>query len=192
MGYEQRDWQAREEVLSQFGRRKRYAQDRYRQFVGEGISLGRREELGGGGSRRKGEKVVEDAGEASDPRVLGSGRFVQRVLADEEKVLLRQNLLRKKKRGLRELLVMVSKEFGAAEEELIGGGRRRILAVARSVFCRLATRELGATGRQLSEMLQITPAAVYYSIGRGERILEKENRLQENVRNYLNNLTTSP
>jgi predicted transcriptional regulator len=49
----------------------------------------------------------------------------------------------------------------------------------------LATRELGATGRQLSEMLQITPAAVFYSIGRGEKILEKDNRLQENVKNYL-------
>ena len=125
MGYEQRDWQAKEEVLSQFGRRKRYAKDRYRQFVGEGISLGRREELGGGGSRRKGEKVVEDAVEGSDPRVLGSGRFVQRVLADEEKVLLRQNLLKRKKRDLRALLAIVSKEFGAAEEELRGGGRRR-------------------------------------------------------------------
>jgi len=192
MGYEQRDWQAKEEVLSQFGRRKRSAQDRYRQFVGEGISLGRREELGGGGSRRKGEKVVEEGVEASDPRVLGSGRFVQRVLAEEEKVLLRQNLLKRKKRGLRSLLAIVSKEFGAAEEELTGGGRRRILAAARSVFCRLATRELGATGRQLSEMLQITPAAVFYSIGRGEKILEKDNRLQENVKNYLNNLTTSP
>ncbi len=192
MGYEQRDWQAKEEVLSHVGRRKRYAQDRYRQFVGEGISLGRREELGSGGSRRRGEKVVEDAGEASDPRVLGSGRFVHRVLADEEKVLLRQNLLKRKKRDLRALLAIVSKEFGAAEEELTGGGRRRILAAARSVFCRLAARELGATGRQLSEILQITPAAVFYSIGRGERILGMDNRLEENVKNYLNNLTTSP
>ena len=75
---------------------------------------------------------------------------------------------------------------------MTGGGRRRNLAAARSVFCRLATRELGATGRQLSEMLQITPAAVFYSIGRGEKILEKDNRLQENVKNYLNTLTTSP
>jgi chromosomal replication initiation ATPase DnaA len=105
---------------------------------------------------------------------------------------LRQNLLKRKKRGLRSLLAIVSKEFGAAEEELTGGGRRRILAAARSVFCHLATRELGATGRQLSEMLQITPAAVFYSIERGERILEKDDRLQENVKNYLNNLTPSP
>ena len=192
MGYEQRDWQAMEEVLYQFGRRKRYARDRYRQFVEEGILLGKREELGGGGSRGKGEEVVEDAGEASDPRVLGSGKFVQRVLADEEKVLLNQNLLKRKKRGLRALLAIVSKEFGATEEELTGGGRRRILAAARSVFCCLATRELGATGRQLSEMLQITPAAILYSIGRGERILARDNRLQENVKSYLNNLTTSP
>jgi len=146
MGYVQKDWQAKEEVLSHFGRRKRSAQDRYRQFVGEGISLGRREELGGGGSRRKGEKVVEKGGEVSDPRVLGSGSFVRRVLAEEEKVLLRQNLLKRKKRDLQSLLAIVGKEFGAAEEELTGGGRRRILAAARSVFLSFGRPGTGSDG----------------------------------------------
>ncbi len=192
MGHGQRGWQATTEVLAQFGGRKRHAQDRYRQFVEEGIVLGRREELGRGGSTRKKDRMIEEAGEATDPRVLGSGRFVQRVLEDEERALLRQARLKSKERNLRALLSIVGKEFGAAEEELKGGGRRRIIAIARSVFCRMANRELGTTGRQLSEMLQITPAAVFYSIERGERILAEDTLLQKNLEHYLNKLTTSP
>ncbi len=44
------------------------------------------------------------------------------------------------------------REFGVTEEELIGGTRRLAISGARSVFCHLATRELGATGH-LSGMI---------------------------------------
>jgi len=45
--------------------------------------------------------------------------------------------------------------------------------VARSVFCHLATRMLGATGRQLSEILQITHATVLYSFVPGRRFYKR-------------------
>lgn len=192
MGYEERLWQATEEILSYFGRRRGVARKRYRQFVGEGIPLGRRAELTGGGSRGRGEKMEGERIGSSDPRVLGSGRFVERLLAEEEKVIRERNLLKRKKIGLEAFLAGVSRELGMTGEELTGGGRRRAITTARSVFCYLATRELGATGRQLSEALQITPASIHYSVERGKKILEESDRLEERLKDYLNNLTTSP
>ena len=56
MGYESRPWQAREEVLSYFSGRQGAARKKYRQFIFEGISTGRREELTGGAKRQGGQK----------------------------------------------------------------------------------------------------------------------------------------
>src|SRR4030042_830622 len=54
MGRESRPWQAREEVLSYFGAREAVAKRRYRQFVFEGIGLGKRGELSTGRESREG------------------------------------------------------------------------------------------------------------------------------------------
>jgi putative transposase len=192
MGYEKRDWQTTEEVLSYFGRKRSYARRKYRQFVSEGISFGRREELTSGGNKGREEKIDGEMLVRSDPRVLGSDKFVEMLLASDDRMMRERNVLKRKKIGLEACLALVSKELGLTEEELIGGGRRRTVTVGRSVFCHLATRMLGATGRQLSEILQITPAAVLYSLVRGEKILREKSLLRERFNNYLNNLTTSP
>jgi len=191
MGYQKRDWNATEEVFSCFGRKMSYARSKYRQFVAEGISFGRREELTGGGNKGRGEKINREIFVRSDPRVLGSEKFVEMLLAGDDMTMRERNVLRRKKVGLETFLVLVSKEFGLTEGELVGGGRRRRVSEARSVFCHLATRMLGATGRQLSEILQITPAAVLYSLARGEKILRENSLLRKRFDNYLNKLTTS-
>lgn len=88
MGYQRREWQDTDCVLSYFGKgvgRRR----NYLEFVSEGIKMGRRPELVGGGLirsmggwvgvlglRRRGKKT------ASDERILGDGEFVQRVLEE--------------------------------------------------------------------------------------------------------------
>jgi chromosomal replication initiation ATPase DnaA len=113
-------------------------------------------------------------------------------LASDDRMMRERNVLKRKKIGLETCLALVSKELGLTQEELIGGGRRRTVTVARSVFCHLATRMLGATGRQLSEILHITPAAVLYSLVRGDKILRERPLLRERFNNYLNKLTTSP
>ena len=49
MGQVKRDWQDTDTVLSYFGRRKKGAILGYENYVGEGVSQGRRPELVGGG-----------------------------------------------------------------------------------------------------------------------------------------------
>ena len=78
-------------MLSQFGNREGDAKSAYRRFVGEGVELGRRPEMVGGGlirsvrgwaevksQRRRGKP------ELADERILGSGDFVERVIREAE------------------------------------------------------------------------------------------------------------
>ncbi|MCX5867867.1 MAG: transposase [Proteobacteria bacterium] len=92
LGKRKASWQEVDDVLGRFAEKLGPARRKYRIFVEEGVSQGRRPELQGGGlirslggweeakkPRRKGERILSDA------RVLGSGDFVQKVLKGGEK-----------------------------------------------------------------------------------------------------------
>jgi putative transposase len=192
MGRQERTWQASQEVLSYFGSRERTARVKYRQFVSEGIGEGRRAELTGSGAGRRGEKGRGREEELMDVRVLGSGGFVEEMLAEEERRVRERTILRRKRIDVQGLTDLIAKGYGVKFEEVIGGGRRREISQARSVLCYCAIRELGLPGRRLSELLRITPAAVHFATERGERLLEKNSSLNKSLRSYLINLTTSP
>lgn len=71
-------------MLRYFGEDLKTARKKYREFVSEGISKGRREELRGGGLIRSAGGSIfgvhnEDR-ELSDDRILGSGDFVAEAL----------------------------------------------------------------------------------------------------------------
>ena len=78
MGMEQRAWQARDEVLSYFGRTEGVAQRRYRRFVFEGIGLGKRGELSTGRGKKDGEIVGREGTDTGDSRILGKARLWRR------------------------------------------------------------------------------------------------------------------
>jgi len=170
MGYQKRPWQAREEGLSYFGGREGMAKRSYRRFVLEGLSLGRREELTTGSRKvKKGDK--ESAGRP-DPRVLGSETFMKKILEQQERRNQDQGLAKKKGIGIEGLMGRAAKEFGVTVEEITGGSQRWAVCGARSVFCYLASRDLGLTGRELSRMLHLTPAAIHYAVIRGQKLLK--------------------
>ena len=97
MGYEKRDWQTTEGVLSYFGRKRSYARSKYRQFVADGITIGRRKELTSGGNRGRREENDAEIFVKSDPRVLGSDRFVEMLLAGDDRMAQERNALKRKK-----------------------------------------------------------------------------------------------
>jgi putative transposase len=192
MGNQRRPWQAKEEVLLYFGQTEGPARRKYRQFIQEGLSWGKREELAG--NRLRGRKRKEDQEIAGrfDYRVLGSGAFVERLLAEEDEVVRERARLKRKRVDVEEFLNLIGKEFGVSKEEMIDGGQRQVITKARSIFCYLSSRQLGWTGKQLSAVLHITPAAIHYAVVRGEKLLRADSALEEHLRNYLTNLTTSP
>jgi len=67
---------------------------------------------------------------SSDPIVLGSGRFVERLLREEEKLIREWTFLKRKKISLETLVAIMSKELDVTGKELTGGGWRRAISAA--------------------------------------------------------------
>jgi len=191
MGTVSRPWQERDEILSYFGKKERVARRRYRQFVLEGIGLGKRGELSTGRENKDVRKASGKGLGKGDSRILGGASFLKEVLAGAERLTQEQMQLRRKRVDVERILGFIERELGVTREEIIGGGRRREISAARSAFCYVCLR-LGLTGRQLSEALRISPAGVHLASVRGEVFVEENTEFEKSLTNYLNNLTTSP
>ncbi len=161
-----REWQSRDYVLSYFGR-GRGGRRNYLKFVEEGILLGRKPELVGGGLvrslggwssvialRRRGEKQV------SDERILGDGDFVEAILA-ESGGMGKENLrIGQKKVSLWSLAEVVCKEHGVALKELRSGSRRHVVVEARQELSRLAVMDHGYSGAEVARYLGVTNSCI--------------------------------
>ncbi len=172
LGHRPQPWHDRRGVLGWFGASERAAVRRYRLFVREGIPLGRRPDLVGGGlvrsaggwaavrSRRRRKEPT-----LGDPRILGSGDFVARlfreaaarhaaslrraVTSQEIDAILRANCIR----------------YHVEMAELQQGGRRGALSrvraeiahelvVRRGVSLATAARHLGVSTTAVSKILR--------------------------------------
>lgn len=167
MGRRELQGQATDEILSRFGRGIKETRSRYRSFVEDGISQGRRDEFAGGGMRRS--RVLAEAGEAEeafDARVLGSGAFVEQLR--ESEALERPAAMM----PLDELTRKVAEAFGVEVEALRLRKRNRQLTDARSVFCYIAVREMGYNGVEVGKGLKISRAGVSAAASRGEALVQ--------------------
>jgi len=190
MGYQKREWQDTEYVLSFFGKvvgRRR----KYLQFVKEGIKVGRRPELVGGGLirsmggwsgvlalRRRGEKA------ASDERILGDGEFVERVLEEWDEIGKANLRLTGVRRSLSLLAQQVCENWGVTIEELKSGSRRRVVLESREEFSQMAVKGFGYSGAEVARYLGVTGSCV-------TRIVA-ERQLTEGVRLKYQNLQARP
>ena len=161
-----REWQSRDYVLFYFGR-GRGGRRNYLKFVEEGILLGRKPELVGGGLvrslggwssvialRRRGEKQV------SDERILGDGDFVEAILA-ESGGMGKENLrIGQKKVSLWSLAEVVCKEHGVDLKELRSGSRRHVVVEARQELSRLAVMDHGYSGAEVARYLGVTNSCI--------------------------------
>jgi REP-associated tyrosine transposase len=121
-------------VLSQFANREGDAKSPYRRFVGEGVELGRRPELVGGGlirsvggwaevksQRRRGKP------ELTDERILRSGDFVERVIREAEARMQRQYTARERGQRVERLIAEECKKRKVSLTELRSGSRRGVI-----------------------------------------------------------------
>ena len=167
MGQQPRAWQAVGSILSQFGRRRREAIRRYEGFVAGGIPRGRRPELVGGGlvrshggwaevisRRRKGERV------ATDERILGSGDFVEQVLAQAEEQVQATLGWRGRAPTLAGLLDTIAHGEGVEPARVRGGDRKRDAVRARRILCQVAVKRLGYSGAMVARFLGVTSSLV--------------------------------
>jgi hypothetical protein len=169
-------WQDRAAVLSWFGRTERVALRAYRAFLQEGIPQGRRPELVGGGLvrslggwaevraiRQRADRVL------ADERILGSGPFVERMLAAGD---ARQQTQHARGHRLRQAQAIIRqqcrREQVSLEELRMGSRRRRIAAVRARLAVDLVTR-LGLSLAETARQLGVSTSGIAKAVARAER-----------------------
>jgi len=167
VGIVKREWQDREEILKYFGKRQKVAVKRYIAFIEGGDIHRKRPDLVGGGLLRSvggWSEVVSmrrrGKGMASDERILGSGGFVERLIAETEAKERETLRLRRKVPELSALLREVAEREGMDEEDLRGARRAREVVRVTRLFCQLAVRKYGHTGAAVARFLGVTTSLV--------------------------------
>lgn len=173
MGRIKHEWQDRDYVLSWFGGKELEAKKAYRQYVREGIARGRRWELVGGGLirslggwsevlslRRNGKRVL------TDERILGSGDFVEGILAEADERLkyqLRGNRIRENLPGF---IDQACEREGINAKELRMGSRRGRISQVRLQIAYQLVDDYGIPLAEVARQLGVCTSAISKAITR--------------------------
>lgn len=172
--------QTTSEVLARFGKGRVRTIRAYQKFIADGIDAGRRDELVGGGLKRSLQGSEEKELSASDERILGSGEFVERVTADNS-----ASMRSKLHLTPAELLSIVSLATGVDPKTIRQSGKERKTAKARAIFCWLAIRQLGFTGKEAGETTGLGSAGVSIAARRGGKIMQQDPLLSKKIAEIL-------
>lgn len=169
--------QERDEVLARFGKRKASSLRGYRQFVADGLAAGHREDLIGGGLKRSQSRRGENGEIAAyDERILGSGGFVESLTRGDNMGEQQRTQL-----SLSGLLQKVCEITGVDAAAIRRPGKERAVARARAIFCCLAVREYGYTGKEAGMATGLGSAGVSIAVRRGEEVMRNEPAIRERM-----------
>jgi len=112
--------------------------------------------------------------EDSDSRILGDRAFIERVLNDTDKVYRPK----KKRIPLPDLVKRVSETLKVNQGDLCSGDRRSQVSKARSVISYVAVREMGYSGVEVGQVLNLSGAGVTKSVERGKKIICEDEGLK--------------
>jgi len=180
-GKVKREWQDVDSVLSLFGTEKNAAQEAYRLYVQDGIAMGRRRDLVGGGLIRShgGWSAVQklrrkNEYQKGDERILGDSDFVDDVLRQAEEKFVRQHYLQTQGVNFEQLVERVADLFEITPAEVLAGGKKRKTVAARSLLCFWSVSELGLSQSGLSAKLKISQPAISAAVDRGRKLMEEK------------------
>jgi len=181
MGMVKNEWQDTEYVLGCFGKGIKQARSRYHDYIEEGVSMGKRPELTGGGlvrsvggwlnlmEMRRAKVFVK-----GDERILGDGDFVEQILKGSGEALERKSLLKRQGWDLDKLAVHVAELLEIDVSVVWSAGKYRHIVEARSLLCYWAVRDLGVSMTSLAKRLKLSVAAITQSVERGKRLKEEK------------------
>jgi len=182
LGNFRRAWQNIDYVLGFFGTQRANSLTRYREFVENGIPIGRRPELVGGGLIRSlgGWEAIKalswkEKRIKSDERILGDEDFVERAISSANEDMEQRTRLKAHGIGFDELVAEIARLLNISPNTILNGNKRPQTVKARSILCYYANRYLGLTTVALARKLRIGQPAVSRSVRRGEKIAEEEN-----------------
>ena len=169
------EWQDRETILAYFGSDIEKARKGYENFVNDGIALGSRPELVGGGLvrslgnwsqvvslHRKGEAVNSDA------RILGGSAFVDRLFSEAEAKERETLRFLSGKSDLPTILARIAKGEEVEASAIRSGVRKREVVRARKMLCQIAVRRMGYPGAEVARFLGISTSAVNRLVSQDE------------------------
>jgi putative transposase len=168
-------WQSTCDVLSRFDQNTALAQAKYETYVAEGLALGRRPELAGGGLIRSAggwEKIAlaRRFGEhlKSDERILGDSDFVDEVLSAANERMESRCLCSQKGLDLEKVAQKVADLLEIPVSEVWREGKKSLTVQARSLLCYWAIRDLGLTATAVGKRLNLTQSGATRAAQRGE------------------------
>lgn len=184
------EWQDAKYILAGFDKNVSRARQRYREFVHEGVGLGKRPELTGGGLIRSlggwqaaKESLKQTGREKGDERILGGNDFVEEVLRLSEEKLDGRQQLKAAGYGLDELAQEVAELFAIEPVQIFSAGKYPLISKARSLFCYWAVRELGLSATALARELHLSQPAVSMAVKRGANLAKEASYLLVDRRN---------
>jgi putative transposase len=152
-------------VLAYFGSHPPASRQAYLRFVAEAVGVSHPTDLSGGGLRRslgwRDVAVLERGRErwAFDERVLGSGAFVEQVIA--QLTPPEPPLRRLDARSVVEALCsQYAAEHGVCAAEICSRSLRRAALLARTAVCRAAVTQHGLSATQVARLLGISVQSV--------------------------------
>ena len=182
IGRRKRDWQSGDEVLSWFSQRRKAAIGKYREFIRDGIGMGRRDDLIGGGLKRsaggwEGVKALKRMKQywQGDERILGDGDFVKKVLDVAGEEMERKEKLLRDGWNVDRLVKRVCKIMSVNPDDLRKKGRGNDLSNAKGLIAFWGYNELGINGNKLSQLLGVSRPAISKTINRGGKIVKEKN-----------------
>ncbi|MGE5840609.1 MAG: hypothetical protein ACM34H_11785, partial [Deltaproteobacteria bacterium] len=151
------------------------SKDGYREFVKQGMGQGGRPELVGGWLIRSqggwsAVKAMRQSGaeENSDDRVLGSGEFVDQLLADGEEKIKRQLPPRELAGRVGEIIEKACARGKVSREVLLSGIRRHQISAVRAEIARVLVEEVGISMAECARRIGVTTSGVAHVLRRKE------------------------
>ncbi len=170
-------------VLSFFGKTVSKARGHYNSYVKEGVALGSRPELVGGGliqslggweavkkMRIDGQERIK-----GDQRILGDSGFVFDVLKEADEKFERHYEMKRLGYDLNTIEDRVCEIYKVEKKDIFSRSRKKVKSDARALFCFWAVRELGYGQRELAIRLGMTQPGVGYAVTKGEAISKSNN-----------------
>jgi len=164
----ERKWQDTSYVVKWFGSKEKYGE-----FVRRGIGQGRRPELVGGGliRSRGGWSAVKamkrsGAGEKGDERILGSGEFVDCLLAEAEEKIKRQLPPRELERRAQKVLEEICAKEKVSRQAVASGSRRGQVSRTRAKLAQALVEDVGLSLAECARRLGVTTSAIAQILSR--------------------------
>ena len=133
----------------------------------DGIAMGKREDLLGGGLIRSAGGWSEVLGlrrkkewMAADSRILGSGEFVESMLREVEKKQVDTLRFKTHNISISDIIKKVAEKRGLDVSEVISGGRRREIREARNDIAQLTVKQLGNSGAEVARCLGVSTSCI--------------------------------